>query len=29
MRALRVNETKATLRNTFIDNSFSIESEKE
>ena len=29
MRALRVNETKVTLRNAFIDNIFALESEKE
>ena len=27
--ALRVNETKVTLRNAFIDNIFALESEKE
>ena len=27
--ALRVNETKITLKNAFIDNIFSLESEKE
>ena len=26
---LRVNETKVTLRNDFIDNNFALESEKE
>ena len=29
MRALRVNETKVTSRNAFIDNIFALESEKE
>ena len=29
MRTLRVNETKATSRNTFIDNFFALESEEE
>ena len=29
MRALRVNETKVTLRNAFIDNIFALESEKQ
>ena len=29
MQALRVNETRATLRKAFIDNAFALESEKE
>ena len=29
MRTLRVNETKVTSRNAFIDNFFALESEKE
>ena len=29
MRALRVNKTKVTSRNTFIDNLFALESERE
>ena len=29
LRALRVNETKVTLRNAFIDNLFALESKKE
>ena len=28
VRALRVNESKVTSRNTFIDNLFALESEK-
>ena len=29
VRALRVNETKITLRNAFIDNLFALKSKKE
>ena len=29
VRALRVNETKVTLRNAFTDNLFALENEKE
>ena len=29
LRALRVNETKVTLRNAFIDNLFALKNEKE
>ena len=29
MRALRVNETRVTSRNAFIDNPFALEHEKE